>query len=382
MKYKLGDIAPIKQGKLKDSDKYWLLNLDMIESGSGRIIDYLMVNKDEIGSSTITFDTENVLYSKLRPYLNKVVLPQQSGYATSEMLPLKPNLSVVTREYLTYFLRSPKFVCYINEKTSGAKMPRASISDLKAVEIDCPDIDTQKKVTEAFDKLTKVIAMRQKELSVLDSLVKARFVEMFGDLMLNPYEWPVVKISDVSTYLKSGLSRKLSDDDIGLPVIRSGNIQNGQFVYENVKYWYKNDPQGSKTEDYILEDGDVLVNFINSESQIGKSAIFRDIGRDCIYTTNIFRMKLAVNCNEYYYNYFAMSAYYYRQLRKIIQPAVNQASFTTVNFLKLSIPLPPIDLQEQFADFVRAVDKLKVAVQKALDEAQLLFDSLMQEHFG
>lgn len=141
-KYKLNDIAPIKQGVVLAEDKYWLLNLDMVESNTGKIIDYLYVPKEEIGASTVTFDTDNVLYSKLRPYLNKVVLPDRPGYATSEMLPMRPNTDIITREYLTYFLRSPHFVSYINEKTSGAKMPRANSSDLKAVEIECPTIDT------------------------------------------------------------------------------------------------------------------------------------------------------------------------------------------------------------------------------------------------
>lgn len=244
------------------------------------------------------------------------------------------------------------------------------------------DKEEQILICNRLDKLYEIIKLRQRELQLLDELIKARFAELFGGLMLNPYEWPVVRISDVSLLLKSGLSRKLSDDDIGLPVIRSGNIQNGQFIYDDVKYWYKDDPQGSKTEDYILEDGDILVNFINSASQIGKTAIFREVGRDCIYTTNIFRMKLSENCNEYYYNWFAMSDYYYKQLQNIIQPAVNQASFTTVNFLKLNIPLPPIELQEQFAAFVEQTEKSKFAVQKALEETQILFDSLMQEYFG
>ena len=93
-------------------------------------------------------------------------------------------------------------------------------------------------------------------------------------------------------------------------------------------------------------------------------------------------MKLTDSCNIYYYNWFAMSDYYYMQLRNIIQPAVNQASFTTVNFLKLNIPLPPLQLQNQFETFVHQVNKSKVEVQRALDEAQLLFDSLMQKYFG
>lgn len=96
MKYTLKDIAPIKQGQVSDSDEYWLLNLDMVESNTGRIIDYVYATLDEIGASTVKFDTKNVLYSKLRPYLNKVVLPEQEGYATSEMLPLRPNTQIIT----------------------------------------------------------------------------------------------------------------------------------------------------------------------------------------------------------------------------------------------------------------------------------------------
>ena len=115
-KYKLGDIAPIKQGVAPDEFPCWLLNLDMVESNTGRIIEYLYAQRDEIGSSTVAFDTNNVLYSKLRPYLNKVVLPDRSGYATSEMLPLMPDKAKITREYLTCFLRSPRFVGYIKKR--------------------------------------------------------------------------------------------------------------------------------------------------------------------------------------------------------------------------------------------------------------------------
>jgi type I restriction enzyme S subunit len=105
-KYKLSDVAPIQQGSVQSSEKYWLLNLDMVESNTGRVLDYLYVSEDKIGSSTITFDTGNVLYSKLRPYLNKVVLPEQSGYATSEMLPMRPNQEIITREYLREVLKT------------------------------------------------------------------------------------------------------------------------------------------------------------------------------------------------------------------------------------------------------------------------------------
>ena len=289
----------------------------------------------------------------------------------------KAKLSV---PYLFCFL--DKYVETLRELSIGGVIKYIKLGNLTEAEIPLPTIEEQAHIVELHDKSNALIFLRKQQLAKLDELVKSRFVELFGDLMLNPYEWPVVKISDVSLLLKSGLSRKLSDDDIGLPVIRSGNIQNGQFIYDDVKYWYKDDPQGSKTEDYILEDGDILVNFINSASQIGKTAIFRDVGRDCIYTTNIFRMKLSENCNEYYYNWFAMSDYYYRQLQNIIQPAVNQASFTTVNFLKLNIPLPPMELQEHFAAFVEQTDKSKLTIQQSLGKLELMKKAWMQKYFG
>ena len=313
--------------------------------------------------------------------IGKIGIASDGEYAFNQQInAIVPNEKVDSK-YLAYniLFSKPRLVAIANAPV----VPIINKSQFGEFIVNIePDKNKQLEIVNVLDKLTGVIKSREDELKALDDLIKSRFIELFGNLMFNPYEWPVVKISDISTFLKSGLSRKLSDDDIGLPVIRSGNIQNGQFVYSNVKYWYKDDPQGSNTKDYILEEGDILVNFINSASQIGKTAIFRNTGRECIYTTNIFRMKLADNCNEYYYNWFAMSDYYYRQLQNIIQPAVNQASFTTINFLKLNIPLPPIELQNEFAAFVTQVDKSKFAVQQGLQELETLKKSLMQEYFG
>jgi len=223
-KYRLGNIAPVCQGMVADSNQCWLLNLDVVESNTGKILEYVYVDHSQIGASTVSFDKMNVLYSKLRPYLNKVVLPDRAGYATSEMLPLRPNEQVITREYLTYFLRSPHFVKYINGKTSGAKMPRANIADLKAVEIECPSIMEQNRITTQFDLITRVIEKRQKELSTFDNLIKARFVELFGDCRLNPKGWNTVPLGDIA---EVGSSKRVFVEEIkevGIPFYRGTEI--------------------------------------------------------------------------------------------------------------------------------------------------------------
>ena len=355
-------------------------------------------NRDRMGYAGITdlskyesyvLEDGDLLMSHINSvqYLGRTVLYEKQGDECiihgMNLLRLKARRDIINPAYARYCFYGHPFRSQVaNITKKSVNQASFAVKDLKQIKIDVPEVERQNKIVKILNKTSELIEKRQQELDTLDELIKARFVELFGDLMENPLGWPVMTIADVSTFLKSGLSRKLSDDDIGLPVIRSGNIQDGQFIFDDVKYWYIDDPQGANTKDYILNDGDVLVNFINSSSQIGKTAIYRDTGRDCIYTTNIFRMKLADNCNEYYYNWFAMSDYYYRHLQSIIQPAVNQASFTTVNFLKLPIPLPPKEKQGEFADFVKQVDKSKFVVQKSLEETQLLFDSLMQEYFG
>ena len=393
-KVRLGDIATLING---DRGKNYPSQADISDEGdipfvnaghlNGRNIDFEEMNyisQDKYKRlSSGKFVKGDVLYC-LRGSLGKkaIVNDDVEGAIASSLVIIRPNYDRIDGEYLMFSLDSPSIKEQLNKANNGSSQPNLSAASVREYQIELPDLKKQKDIVKKLVKTRSIIDSRQHEIDLLDELIKARFVELFGDLMENPLGWTVMTIADVSTFLKSGLSRKLSDDDIGLPVIRSGNIQDGQFIFDDVKYWYIDDPQGANTKDYILNDGDILVNFINSSSQIGKTAIYRDTGRDCIYTTNIFRMKLADNCNEYYYNWFAMSDYYYRHLQNIIQPAVNQASFTTVNFLKLPIPLPPKEKQGKFADFVKQVDKSKFVVQKSLDEAKLVFDSLMQEFFG
>ncbi|RIN32120.1 restriction endonuclease subunit S, partial [Staphylococcus succinus] len=103
-------------------------------------------------------------------------------------------------------------------------------------------------------------------------------------------DWNERTLSDSIKILKSGLSRELSTTDIGLPVIRANNLQNYNLVLDDIKYWFKEDPKGAKTENYYLEKNDILVNFINSEAKMGTSCIIKsDFKRDTIYTTNILR---------------------------------------------------------------------------------------------
>ena len=147
-------VAPSSACSGDSSERVWLLNLDMVEAQTGRIIDYLYVDKAEVGTSTCCFDEGNVLYSKLRPYLNKVVVPTKKGYCTTELVPLRPNVKL-NRQFLAFLLRSDSFVSFINEKVAGAKMPRVSMNVFREFECILPPIDLQDEFATFVEQVDK-----------------------------------------------------------------------------------------------------------------------------------------------------------------------------------------------------------------------------------
>ena len=137
------EIAPETKPSLPMKDTYWLLNLDMIESFSGRIIEKTVVEVEKMGPSVSPFDSSMVLYSKLRPYLNKVTLPDEFGYATTELVGLKPNQKILRREFLFDILRGDEFVKYSTQISGGTQMPRMPMKELRNFECILPPIELQ-----------------------------------------------------------------------------------------------------------------------------------------------------------------------------------------------------------------------------------------------
>ena len=176
------DITDIKgfNGEIeKINNKVWLLNLDMVESRSGQIISKVYVDKNQVGNSTTTFNESYVLYSKLRPYLNKVVLPNTSGYCTTELIPLLPNKEILNKYFLCESLRSESFVRFIQEKVAGAKMPRVQPKIFKEFKLILPPIELQNQFADFvkhIDKLKFTIKQSIEKLELCyESLMKQYF---------------------------------------------------------------------------------------------------------------------------------------------------------------------------------------------------------------
>ena len=166
---KIKDVAPEMPSKEQLSGKIWLLNLDMIESNTGRIIEKVYEDVEN-ALSVQSFDEGNVLFSKLRPYLNKVVIPDEPGMATTELVPLRPEPSKLHKVFLSHMLRGNQFVNYANDIAGGTKMPRMPLTELRNFDCILPPMDKQLEfvfIAEQADKSKSVI---QKALVYLNDI--------------------------------------------------------------------------------------------------------------------------------------------------------------------------------------------------------------------
>ena len=284
----------------------------------------------------------------------------------------------VYNEYLYFFLKSK--TDYLNSLGRGATFKEISKSIVEKIEIPLPNIEKQHQIVKELKATRNLIAHRKQQLTKLDELVKARFVEMFGDPKLNPYRFPCNSLSTYITFLTSG-SRGWSQyfTDSGEYFITIKNVKNCKITIQDVQYVAP--PDNAEAKRTKVQKNDLLIS------------ITADLGRTGVVTEEIANHGAYINqhltcirlkdeqVNPLYVAYYMESDAGKEQFTAKNQSAVKAGlNFNAINSLKLMAP--PLSLQNQFADFVAEVDKSKVEVQKALDQTQLLFDSLMQQYFG
>ena len=194
-----------------------------------------------------------------------------------------------------------------------------------------------------------------------------------------PNDWKSAKISEVTKVLQSGISRLLSSYDIGYVILTSENIQHGNFDSTNKKYWYKIDNQGVDLKKYILDDGDIILNFINSTAQMGKSCIFRKQEREWIFTTNVFRIKIDKSkLTSEFFHKLLQTKFIQKQILAITQPAINQSSFSKSDLNRVVIYYPPLKEQQKIASILSNVDELIQKTEQIIEQTQRLKKGLMQ----
>ena len=285
-------------------------------------------------------------------------------------------------EYLRFaMLKSLK---EIEQRTAFVTVKHLSAKELNKLELDVPELTKQDKIADTLSRLERVIEARKEELEKLDELIKARFVEMFGDLANPECSWDKSKLIDVCT----------DKDDIkcgpfGTQLNKDEYIESGIAVWEipQINAAFLINPTHFLTEEkaeqlkaYTIIPGDIAMS---RKGNVGKCALFPDNYPEGIIHSDVLRIR--VDRKRINPLFMMCQLHFSGSVTRQIELVSSGAIMAGVNVTKLKqiyVHVPPIELQNQFADFVHQVDKSKVAVQKALEKTQLLFDSLMQQYFG
>ena len=324
-------------------------------------------------------------YHQELPYV--AIVKDGAGIGRTVLLPAKSSV-IGTMQYLLPKKNVlPEYLCYVvrymhlEKYFSGATIPHIYFRDYKSEEFNLVPVDYQEEIVATLVKIEAIVAARQRQLQKLDELVKARFVEMFGDPEINPNNYPVCQLSDYIVFLTSG-SRGWAQycaDDGTEWFITIKNVKGCHIETDNMQPI--NAPDNAEAKRTKVQKGDLLISITADLGRTG--VVTKEIAEHGAYINQhltCIRLKQDV-LNPLYVAYFMESPAGKEQFESKNQSAVKAGlNFSSINSLRLTAP--PLDEQNAFVDFIKQTDKSKVAVQKALDEAQLLFDSLMQKYFG
>lgn len=382
-KYKLGEICEIVSGSTPKTGiaEYWDGNLKWITpaeiddesyiiTDSARKLTELGVKKTGLSS----FPSGTVILSSRAP-IGKVAIAGCEMYCNQGFKNLICSDRINNR-YLYWFLKGN--TAYLNSLGRGATFKEISKKIVSDIEINVPEISQQLAAVDALERVSEIIRLRKNQLQKLDELIKARFVEMFGIYPANPKGWETGTIRDVVSDVRYGSSRPAVDGG-KYPYLRMNNITyGGELDLSDTK---RIDIPDNELDKCTVCRGDVLFNRTNSKELVGKTCVYN---RDdmMVLAGFVIRVRVSERILPEFLSEFLNTEFSKQMLLAMCKTAIGQANINAQEMQNIGLYLPPIELQRKFVQFKEQTDKSKVAIQKALDEAQLLFDSLMQKYFG
>ena len=355
------------------------LAVDHIDEESVELVGY----EDRPSRADLTAESGDVLFAKMADTKKTILLDKETAeniYSTG-FFAVRAKQGMITAECLYYLLTSDVFLRQKNKHSSGATQRAITNKGLEAIAISIPNLDEQTRLVAKLAALSRVIKSREQQLVELDNLIKARFVELFGDPVTNSMGWETKTIKELASKIGSGATPKGGRESYGtegISLIRSMNVYNGRFEHKDLAHI--SDEQAEKLDNVTIEKDDVLLNITGAS-----------VARCCVVPEDVIPARVnqhvcIIRCKDWISPEFMCNVLtdgnYQKHLWRIAGSGATREAITKQQVEMLSIIMPPTELQQQFSDFCRQVDKSKVVVQKALEEAQLLFDSLMQEYFG
>ena len=278
----------------------------------------------------------------------------------------------VDGSYLLFALT--KILKKIEDKTAFVTVKHLSAKELNKIELRIPNYEQQMQISSTLEKALSIISRRQYQLAKLDELVKCRFVEMFGEPMTNTKQYEIASLNSIASYW-NGLT--YSPEDVaedGTIVLRSSNIQNSVLHFKDTVR-----VNCRITEKKYVQENDILMCSRNGSAKlVGKVALIQGIKEPMAFGAFMMIIRSSLY-HPYLLTYFQTPAFRL-QIATGATTTINQITGSMLD--KVKLPIPPVSEVEEFATFVRRIDKLRFEIQASLDKTQQLFDSLMQEYFG
>lgn len=328
----------------------------------------------KVSNSTKTCEVDDILIARYSASIGKILTGLAGAYNVAIMRTV-PDTSKVQKRYLYYYLKSPYFQNAILNVGSRAAQAGFNKEDLSKLEIKCPALIDQGEIVSVLEKVESVIQKRKQELQLLDNLVKARFVELFVG---KKYE--IVKAGSIIKEMRNGVSPSTSGGHFE-KVLTLSAITQGKFDDKAWKEGFFTDcPSAEKR---ITEDDFYICRGNGNKSLVGMGVYALENRPDLVFPDTVIAAHIDTERMVLPYLWIMWQQ---PEVRKQLESGARTTNGTyKINqkvISEIKIICPPINEQEVFADFVKQANKSKVKVQKALDETQKLFDSLMQQYFG
>lgn len=331
----------------------------------------------KITKTTRTCEADDILIARYGASLGKILTGLAGAYNVAIMRTI-PDTNILEKKYLYYYLKSPVFQGFLLNVGSRAAQAGFNKNDLQDLFIPNITRNEQVEIVGILERVETVIEARQKELQKLDDLIKARFIEMFGNES-NPFDWPIVtvdSVADVQVGVVIKPAQYYADRINGIKTFRSLNV--GEMNVKDTDWVYFSEEGNRKNIKSILKEHDLLI--IRSGAP-GTACVIEKQYEGCNVIDLIIAHPNKKYINPYYLCMFTNSALGKRQIDEGTSGAAQQ-HFNVGKYKKMKIFYPPMAKQQDFECFFKQVDKSREAVKKSLEKTQQLYDSLMQEYFG
>ena len=283
----------------------------------------------------------------------------------------------IDENYLKLVLQSKKAKNYFKKFSAGGVQLNLSKKEILNVPIILPTIEEQKKLANLFKIIENFIYLRKEELVNLHFLNKSLFSRMFGDIKTNDKNWEIKKLGEV-VQTQYGTSKKATSVVGEFPILRMNNITySGEMDYKDLKYIELSD---SEKEKFLLKKGELLFNRTNSKELVGKTGLF-NLDIPMAFAGYLIRIKPSNLIHSKFLLFFMNSEFMKKLLYNKAKNIVGMANINAKELEDFSIILPPIELQNKFAERIEKIEKLSFEIEKSIKEAENLYNSLISKYF-